>query len=188
MRRNREDYIKRYNWENVNTTALEIAIKLNVPENIKPAISTRSRKRDVMEWRSACIIAFWLNNETTEEATARYNREHSTIHNLLENLDNEFCGYASYNLDERIRLINYYAKNRVAYCDEDNIQIGDLVVYYRSEFEPADEECGVVGGWAVDIVEVHGIVESEHLKGGVIEVPINEYDEQSLINAIKNKL
>jgi hypothetical protein len=185
---NREELKAIVEWKQVPNVAIEKALKLNVPSGVFRKLKN-SNHQEIKEWRNVAIFCFWLNGATTTEAMGRYGRCHSTFSNSLKNLVKEIEGFdKNSKYLERIRLINYYAKNRIAYCDEDNIQIGDLVVYYRSEFEPSDEECGIVGGWAVDIIEVHGIVESEHLKGGVIEVPINEYDEQSLINEIKNKL
>ena len=176
-------------WQQVPNVAIEKALKLNVPNGVFRKLKSSRRDQEIKEWRNVAIFCFWLNGATTIEAMERFGRVPSTFHGSFKHLSNEIEGF---NKDsqylERIRLINYYAKNRIAYCDEDSIQIGDLVVYYRSEFEPADEECGIVGGWAVDIVEVHGIVESEHIKGGVVELPIDEYDEQSLINEIKKVL
>ena len=185
---NREQVKAITEWQQVPNVAIEKALKLNVPNGVFRKLKSSRRDQEIKEWRNVSIFCFWLNGATTTEVMERFGRTHSTFNNCHKQLVYEIEGFKICNYLERIRLINYYAKNRIAYCDEDSTQIGDLVVYYRSEFEPADEECGIVGGWAVDIVEVHGIVESEHIKGGVIEVPIDEYDEQSLMNEIKKVL
>lgn len=176
-------------WQQVPNVAIEKALKLNVPSGVFRKLKSTRRNQEIKEWRNVAAFCFWLNGATTTDAMERFGRSHCTFSNSFKHLLNEIEGFnKNSKYLERIRLINFYAKKRIAYCDEDNVQIGNLVVYYRSEFEPADEDCGIVGGWAVNIVEVHGIVESEHIKGGVIEVPIDEYNEQSLMNEIKKVL
>ena len=65
---------------------------------------------------------------------------------------------------------------------------GELYRIYYAYYEESDEAVGFIGGWRVEILGVRGIVESEHLVGGVIELKIENFDEQSIINEIINKL
>jgi len=183
----KEDYKGRNGWHEISIIALENAMRQKIPSKIYKLMFTKSRETEVKNWRNACMISYWLCGLSMDEASRKMGRTYSNLVNSLNRFDEEYEGFADFGLSRKIADLNNYAfRNRPA--DADETQLGDLIVSYYAYYEEPDEDVGFVGGWRVEVVGVRGIVESEHLVGGVIELPIENYDEQSIINEIKNKL
>lgn len=185
--RNKEDYKGRNGWHEISVFALENAMRNKIPSRVYKLMYTKSRETEVKNWRNACMISYWLCGLSMDEASKKMGRSHCNLVNSLNRFDEEYQGFADFGLSRKIADLNNHAyKNRP--CEADEIQLGDLIVSYYAYYEESDEEVGFIGGWRVEVLGVRGIVESEHLVGGVIELKIWNYDEEAIIHEIINKL
>jgi hypothetical protein len=129
---NRKDF-KAIGWQKVSEKALNKAIELNVPENIFKVIAGKSRETDIKRWRNVIMMCHWLNGECLAHSSRTMNRHHSTLLHAMKSVKDEIDGYIDEHYVERLRLINYYALNRVPTEMDKYLNLEDVTVIYKEE-------------------------------------------------------
>lgn len=68
------------------------------------------------------------------------------------------------------------------------IELDGLLVTYKVVNYQGEQEVGISDGLHISIVGVMGLVESTYLRTGAQEVLCNDFDEDKIIEEIKNQL
>jgi hypothetical protein len=129
---NRKDF-RAIGWQKVSEKALNQAIELNVPENIFKVIAGKSRETDIKRWRNVIMMCHWLNGECLAHSARTMNRHHSTLLHAMKSVKDEIDGFIDEHYVERLRVINYYALNRVPTEMDKYINLEDVTVIYKEE-------------------------------------------------------
>jgi len=113
MKNERQHYKDAIGWERVSSERLEKSINLNVPKNAINALHLRRGSNEIVNWKWVVWLSHYINGISDMQFAEKFNRDRTTLINAKKKLQSEIDGFANYKLIERLRLINYYAVNRI---------------------------------------------------------------------------
>jgi len=113
MKNKRKDYKDAIGWERVSAERLERSINLNVPQNAINSLNLRRGSNEIVNWKWVVWLSHYINGISDKEFAEKFKRDRTTLINAKKKLQSEIDGFANYKLIERLRLINYYAVNRI---------------------------------------------------------------------------
>lgn len=107
MKYNREKLRNQIEMLTYSERSIQKSIKLNCPYS-DIQIKGKDRQAELVTWRSAIAVIFWVHGDTLEQAGKRVNRNHDSIIHYIRNVQGEIFT-CHFKIVDKIRLITYYA-------------------------------------------------------------------------------
>ena len=122
MKNKRKEYKDAIGWERVPDLALDKGIEFICPYKIDE-LGNKYRGAEKVSWRTAVMLCYWLNGNTTTASANKVNRNHSSLIHHFNTLDSELFT-CDYRVIGKIREIQYYSqKMSLKYCKEVEFKI-----------------------------------------------------------------